>query len=445
MRHEDERERERETHTRRHELSKSPSAMRHEDEVVLCIKGARDLPPQTNGGLTALRNPMALLSLKGGRFASKVVELSLNPVFNQYAIINVREDPVVLVEIYDDDKSGEGLYNGAGTCMLTYIHTYTTHTQTHMERECTTAYMYDIYIQYMCICMYVGIYVYMCIDVYMYVCMCVYIGTILLGSALLSGDVISPGKEKSMWLELSTVGIRPTDKPPQILISVTGLGDKTVPLPSNGRPLEAVTIAPTSFLPSAPSSLLTSAPVFTRAAAPLPAPSEPFSITPTHERKELDEWEAKSAAVKLQLQEAAKWFADECVFVCVGVYSYMYSYIYSYTYQYIHEYMNISIFIYIHIYTGICIYTYIQIYICIYMLLYIYVYIFIYICVYICYFHIYIYFIYNTQTHILYRYMCVCICVCVCVCVCVYLCVCACVRVFIYIHTHITGLKMKMW
>jgi hypothetical protein len=383
MRHEDERERERETHTRRHELSKSPSAMRHEDEVVLCIKGARDLPPQTNGGLTALRNPMALLSLKGGRFASKVVELSLNPVFNQYAIINVREDPVVLVEIYDDDKSGEGLYNGAGTCMLTYIHTYTTHTQTHMERECTTAYMYDIYIQYMCICMYVGIYVYMCIDVYMYVCMCVYIGTILLGSALLSGDVISPGKEKSMWLELSTVGIRPTDKPPQILISVTGLGDKTVPLPSNGRPLEAVTIAPTSFLPSAPSSLLTSAPVFTRAAAPLPAPSEPFS----HERKELDEWEAKSAAVKLQLQEAAKWFADECVCVCVGVYSYMYSYIYSYTYQYV-------IFIYIYI-------------------------------------------SYTTHKHTYYIGTCVCVFVCVCVCACVCICVCVrvCVCLYIYIHT----------
>ena len=170
---------------------------------------------------------------------------------------------------------------------------------------------------------YVCVHIYVCMHACMHVCVCVYIyiciyaytyiGTFLLGSAVLSGDVLSPGKEKSMWLELSTVGIPPSDKPPQILISVTVLGDKAGPLPSNGRPLEAVKVAPTSFLPSSPSSLLTSAPVFTRAAAPLPAPSEPFSLTPTHEPPELDDWAAKSAAVKLQLQEAAKWFEDECV------------------------------------------------------------------------------------------------------------------------------------
>ncbi len=61
-----------------------------------------------------------------------MVELSLNPVFNQYAIINVSEDPVVLVEIYDDDKTGEGMYNGAGTSS-TYLHTCTTHTNAHGE------------------------------------------------------------------------------------------------------------------------------------------------------------------------------------------------------------------------------------------------------------------------------------------------------------------------
>jgi len=42
---------------------------------------------------------MVLMSLRSGRLCSNVIELSLNPVFNEYAIINARDDPLVLVEV----------------------------------------------------------------------------------------------------------------------------------------------------------------------------------------------------------------------------------------------------------------------------------------------------------------------------------------------------------
>ena len=72
------------------------SAFDDDGEVVVSIKGARDLPPNSSGGThgwTVLRNPFVLVSLRSGRFKSKVVELSLNPVFNQYTIIRLQQDP----------------------------------------------------------------------------------------------------------------------------------------------------------------------------------------------------------------------------------------------------------------------------------------------------------------------------------------------------------------
>ena len=161
----------------------------HDDgkEVILTIRGIRDLPPNADNALTALRNPVVLVCLRARRLRTRVIDLSLNPVFNQYVHVSLREDPVVLVEVFDDDKSGDGMYGG--------------------------------------------------------------VATMLLGSVMLTSDILGPaamGKEKSLWLPLNvreTLHVR--DAIPHILVSVVASDGLT--LPSNAQPLIFVPAATPSL------------------------------------------------------------------------------------------------------------------------------------------------------------------------------------------------------
>ena len=233
------------------------SAFDDDAKVVVSIKGVRDLPPNSSGGahgMTVLRNPFVLVSLRSGRFRSRVVELSLNPVFNQYAIIHLNQDPIVLVEVFDDDK-GEGNFDA-----------------------------------------------------------------VLLGSAMLSADVLGPlpaGKEKKLWLPLSSAHTQPSSPSatpgnslvPHILVSIlTYQGDAGKSL--EGEPLDlASTVGASDVLVTAPASA--------RAMQQQQSGDSTSSgvVCAADGRSEvcLDDWESKSAAVKAQLQEAAEWFKDEDV------------------------------------------------------------------------------------------------------------------------------------
>jgi len=228
-------------------------------EVVVSIKGIRDLPPNSAGathGLTVLRNPFVLVCLRAGRFRSRVVELSLNPVFNQYTIVRLSEDPIVLVEVLDEERAADSIYDDNDT--------------------------------------------------------------VLLGSVMLSGDVLGPpptGKEKKLWLPLSCP-TSPVAAPgsgllPHILVSIMAYkGDAGEPL--EGQPLEQIAEVPGSV----PSSARAMQPPSTPRSAPLSewwGSSGTVSDGAGGSDVGLDDWEQKSAAVKAQLKEAAEWFKDEDV------------------------------------------------------------------------------------------------------------------------------------
>jgi hypothetical protein len=232
------------------------SAFNDDAQVVVSIKGVRDLPPNSSGGahgMTVLRNPFVLVSLRSGRFRSRVVELSLNPVFNQYAIIHLNQDPIVLVEVFDDDK-GDGNFDA-----------------------------------------------------------------VLLGSAMLSADVLGPlpaGKEKKLWLPLSSPHTQPSSPSvtpgnslvPHILVSIlTYQGDAGKSL--EGEPLDLASTVGASDVPSAPAS----ARAMQKQQPDNSTSSGVVSATDGGSEVGLDDWESKSAAVKAQLQEAAEWFKDEDV------------------------------------------------------------------------------------------------------------------------------------
>lgn len=208
------------------------------------------------GGLTGLRNPMALISLRSGRLCSKVVDLSLNPVFNAYAIICVTDDPLVLVEVLDDDKSGDGMYGGQGTSLL--------------------------------------------------------------GSVILSGDVLKPpaaGKEKCLWLPLSSLPIAPSDasREPQILLSVMSYSKHNCNHALAGEAMQPILPQPSSYMP--PSGPPTGGPPPLAASTGAALGYMP-QVTPSRTLappQPLDDWHFKSALVEAQLREAEEWFKDDDV------------------------------------------------------------------------------------------------------------------------------------
>ena len=256
-----------------------------EREVVLTIKGVRDLPPDLEGA-TSLRNPFVLIRLRSGRFRTKVVDLSLHPVFNQYLIFSPSNDPVVLLEVYHDDKSGEGMYGGVGTLLLASL---------MLTKE-------------------------------------------VLGAAVPGASDAGRTRDQTVWLPLSPASDAPptSDKVPHVLVSVeTFDGEEALLLKSGGAPLIPVSESRAAEETGLDDSNLSAdaedgdmgeardadlRSLVMGSVAPdrdsdssgrqqhalmaeVVRPARPAERSP-------DEWSKKTALVKAQMEEAEEWFDD---------------------------------------------------------------------------------------------------------------------------------------